>query len=166
MSYKFNYVETNLSNILQLILGNQNILRYIYYLDSNPLDPSKPNIDVNKVNPVNSTIYLLPHDPTVISQDAVKLFINPHVGNLKNTPNQGQAIETYLIDIVVPNAMWLLSGQAKIRPFRIANEISLMIDGQPIAGTRKTYIDKYQVISLDDRISALILWVTIYTPNF
>jgi hypothetical protein len=43
-SLKLSKIEENLTKMLGLILGNQNLLRYVKYLDDDPLNKSKADV--------------------------------------------------------------------------------------------------------------------------
>jgi len=154
VSQKFKYIEENLTNILYTMVTNQNLLRYISYLDDDPLDPSKPDITSNLIG---TQIMLIPFDLNVLTKQEINLFINPVQGDLSVKRPIGT--HTFIIDIVVPNKFWLLKG--KIRAFRIADEIASNIDGLNIAGIGWVEINRYKIYSLNNAFSSLSLFVDV-----
>ena len=62
-SFKFKHIENNLIKLLTLILGSQNILKYIYYINSD--DPlSQPDVEQDLIE--NGNIILTPFNPSFI----------------------------------------------------------------------------------------------------
>lgn len=160
-SLKFKQIESNLSNILTTIVVNQNLLRYVIYLSEsigdNPLDTNKTDIILDDSIMSNSFL-LTPTDPSIMTNEVVKIFINPLSGNLKPRP---LGKDVYVIDIVVPLRYWTLKGLGLLRPFRIAHEISTKIDGLNIAGFGQVEITDYKVSRINDKFSCLTLFVEV-----
>jgi len=117
-------------NILTLITGNQNISRYVLRLDNNPLDPAKPDITDDLIGLGNIIPALF--DGNVKDYIDIKIFIYPQRGSLKEKP-LGDVF--FNIDIIIPDEYITLSGLGQFRTFRIADEITKMLDGKSeIAG--------------------------------
>lgn len=127
-SLKFKFIEQNLMKILMLVVTNQKILRYIKYLNDNPLDESLPDIEDTLIN---SHIILSPFDKEVVTVSEVKLFFYPTRSDLKSKP-LGKHI--YMFDIICPINYYIIPNMGQFRTIRIADEIAKMIDGQTIAG--------------------------------
>ena len=129
-SLKFKNIEKDLITIITLIQSNQNICRYILYLDNDPLDTSKSDITDNLINSENIIPSIF--DSTVTEFSEVKIYVYPKQGSLREKP-LGDIY--FNVDIIVPDDYWILAGLGQFRAFRIADEISMMIDGQSeIAG--------------------------------
>jgi len=127
-SPKFKFIEKSLIDILLLIVSNQNILRYIKYLNNDPLDPSLPNIQDNLIN---TNIILAPFDKNIVEVSEVKLFFYPLRSDLKS---KALGKHIYMLDIICPIEYFLLDGRGEIRVIRIADEITQMIDQKHITG--------------------------------
>lgn len=127
-SLKFKFIEQNLMNILMLVVTNQNILRYIKYLNDDPLDDYLPDVEGTLIN---EHIILSPFDKEVASVSEVKLFFYPFKSHLKSKP-LGKHV--YMFDIICPIRYFILQGRGEFRTIRIADEIARMIDGQTITG--------------------------------
>ena len=129
-SLKFKNIEKYLINILLLIVGNQNIARYVMRLDNDPLDSTKPDVfdDLIELKNVIPTMF----DNTITEYSEVKIFLYPARGSLQGKPLG----DVYMnVDILVPDICNLLEGKGQFRTFRIADEITQMVDGQSeIAG--------------------------------
>jgi len=101
--------------LLSLLLGSQNISKYIYHLVDDPLSES----DVTEDLMVNGNIILTLFDETVLTNSQVKVFLNPFNGSLKSMPLSDIV---FTLDIIVPNLYWKLNGMGQLRPYRISDE--------------------------------------------
>lgn len=133
-SLKFKFIEKSLLDILSLIVSNQNLLRYIKYLDNDPLNPSHPNIDDSLIN---TNIFISPFDESIADGLEVKVFFYPAKSNLRSNV---LGKHTFLFDIVCPIQYFLLPGMGMIRPIRIADELAQVIDQKLITGIGETTI--------------------------
>ena len=153
-SFKFKHIENNLLKLLALILNNQNILKYIYYLDDDPLN--QPNVSVNLLETNNIILTLF--DENILSEQKIKVFLNPLQGNFDNMPLSDLV---YILDIVVPNSKWILHGLGQLRAYRISDEFSQMVDGQMVAGIGETEIIKFKTFKVNDNYSGLSLLISV-----
>lgn len=136
-SCKFKHIENNYSTLLGLILENQNVLKYLYYLNNDPL--SQPDVEVNLIETGN--IVLTMFDGEITTEEKIKMFFYPATGNLNSYPISNIVFE---VDLVMPISKWLLYGQGLIRPFRIMDEISQVIDQQKVAGISEAKITNFR----------------------
>jgi hypothetical protein len=138
-SLKFKFIGQNTFKLLQPIVKNQNILRYIKYLDKDdPLDKKLPDIDMRTDLITDGTIILTPFDKNVLAKEKIKIFFNPidvDFGDGKNILNTTY----YTIDIIMPTSKWKLSN-GEFRAYMIAHEIAKEIDNKNIAGIGKVNI--------------------------
>lgn len=154
-SQKFKHIENNLINIAYLIAENKNIKRLVKYLDNNPLDLSKPDVEDDLIY---TNIFLTPFSDDLTTKGKVFVFINPLKGNFKPQPI-GE--ELYVIDIIVPLENWVIRGEGQLRAFRIAHEISKMIDAQEVAGLGEVEISEFKVYKLNEHFAGLSLFVEV-----
>jgi hypothetical protein len=154
-SLKFKHIENNLLKLLALILNNQNILKYIYYVDSD--DPlSQPEVTVNLLETNNIILTLF--DEEILQENQVKVFLNPYQGNLKIQPLSDL---TFVLDIIIPNSKWLLHGLGQLRPYRIADEFAQMVDGKMVAGIGDVEITKFTAYKVGTQYSGLSLQIKV-----
>lgn len=152
-SYKFRNIEEYLLTIYELIINNQNLLKYMYYLDNDPL--SHANISQSVINNnIKDHILLTLFDINILTDEKVQLFLNPYKGNLRDRPSSDLL---YRLDIVVPTDKWRLKGLGQLRAYRIADEFSQMVDGQAIAGVGNVVIFDFDAFKLSDKFSCLSL---------
>ena len=153
-SFKFKHIENNLLKLLALILTNQNMLKYIYYLDDDPL--GQPNVSVNLLDTNNIILTLF--DEKILTEQQIKVFLNPLQGNLEYLPLSDL---TYTLDIVIPNNKWILHGLGQLRAYRISDEFAQMVDGQMVAGIGETEITRFKTYKVGDSYSGLSLWIRV-----
>ena len=165
-SLKFKFIGQNTFKLLQPIVNNQNILRYIKYLDKdNPLDSALLDIDTRKVDLIaDGTIVLTPFDKNVLRDEAVKIFFTPidiDFGNGKDVLNTTY----YMIDIMMPTSKWRLSN-GEFCAYMIAYEIAQTIDNKNIAGLGKVNIvDRAIQGKVTDTFSGLNFKIAVDSAN-
>lgn len=151
-SIKFSNIESSVVDIFTLILQSQNIRRYLKYMDNDPLSVSNDDITETLVD---ENIFLKPYSDILISTDAAEcyLFAGNLFGTVDSYPSSGITLKFV---VCCPNEYWVLSGKGQIRPFRIADEISKLIDSEHITGIGRTEITSFSVTPLNDnKYSAL-----------
>ena len=152
-SLKFENIESNLVKLYELLISNQNISKFTYYLVDDPLSISA---DV-PVNLKDEGYYLLTvFDNSIPETEKVRIFLNPYSGNLRKI-GTGEII--YQMDIVVPNTKWVLNGMGQLRPFRISNEFNKMVDGKPVSGIGSVNVEGFRTFKVDDNYSGLSLFI-------
>lgn len=140
---------------MSIIMQNQNILKYIYYLESsNPL--TEPDIQENLIE--SGIIVPAPFDSDILNENESRVFINPFEGNLRGI---SLSSISFLIEICIPIKHWTVPGQGKIRVFRIADEFSRKADQQRIAGVTETEVERFRIFKVADRYAGLTLWVNV-----
>lgn len=158
VSLKFQHIENNLVKLFTLIYENKNISKYVYYLVDDPL--SMPDVTVDLLE--NGNYLLTVFDDKVLEEEKVRIFLNPYSGDLRNIPI-GEI--TYIMDIVVPNAKWILRGLGQIRAFRIADEFSKMVDGQYVAGLGQVNITNFRLFKVNNSYSGISLFIKVNTST-
>ena len=136
-SFKFKNIETNLVKLFSLIYNNQNINKYIYYLNDDPL--SSPAVPIDLLEEGNFILGFF--DGIVSETEKIRLFINPVSGILNKYP---LSEITYLVEIVLPNRLSILRGRGEIRSMRVFDEISQMIDQQKGIGITEAEITRFR----------------------
>jgi len=140
-SLKFEHIENNLVKLYTLLSNNNNIAKYICYLVDDPLSMPDVSIDLK----VNGNYILTLLNDKVLTEEKVRIFLNPIIGDLKYKP-LGDII--FEIDIVVPNRCWILNGLGKLRAYRIMDEFAKMVDGQVVAGLGEVNITNFKAFSI------------------
>jgi hypothetical protein len=157
-SLKLEHVETNLVKLYDLLAGSTNIAKLAYHLTNNPLAEDNVTVDMLDAGYYN----LAPFDGTIPDTDMVRIFINPVSGSFKSF-NTGNLI--YQMDIICPNAKWILSDVGKLRTFSIANEFNKIIDQKPIAGLGSVWVEGFRCYKVDKNYCGLSIFINIGTST-
>ena len=136
-----------------MLLGSQNISKYIYHLVDDPLSES----DVTEDLMGNGNIILTLFDETVLTNSQVKVFLNPFNGSLKSMPLSDIV---FTLDIIVPNLYWKLNGMGQIRPYRIADEFAQLVDGKKI-GIGEANVTNFKAYKVNATYSGLTLFIEV-----
>lgn len=155
-SLKFKHIEDNLIKLSKLLVENQNIKRYIYYLDNDPLNPSKPDITEDLVESKHILCTLF--DKTVLTEPKVRIFLNPLQGVLNNP---SLSVIVFTLEIVIPSPNWDIEGIGKLRAFRIADEFAQDIDGQKVAGIGEVNITDFKTYKINESYFGMVLYIEI-----
>ncbi|MCK9576062.1 MAG: hypothetical protein M0R51_09060 [Clostridia bacterium] len=134
---KFANIENNLVKLFSLIYSNENINKYIYYLNNDPIN--SPTVPVDLLEEGNFILGFF--DGSISETEKIRLFLNPLSGILNRYP---LSEITYLIEIVLPSRFAILHDRGEIRPMRIFDEISQMIDQQKGIGITEAEITRFR----------------------
>ncbi len=138
-STKFKFVSTTMNQMMNQILRNRAVRRYITYLGKkHPLDDTVPDVSPVKVSEEN--VYFKIYTEEVLSDTKVTLFLNPIEQDFKHTT---LGLEFYQLDIVVPESAWEIKNgmNREIRAYSILHEIAREIDQQKISGIGEVTIE-------------------------
>ncbi len=122
----------HLQEIVSRLAANQDLIRYLYYTDKDPLNVTKTDLTIKDV--YDSHIKIIPivnipeEDHSILSLVVAK----------GNTMSQNtEFIDLYFtIEIFVPVTQWILKSE-NLRPFLIIGEISKSLNGKIISGLGK-----------------------------
>lgn len=152
-SLKFKHIEDNLIKLFTLLYSNQNIAKYVYYLVDDPLSMPVVPVDLKE----NGNYILTIMDTAALTDEKIRIFLNPVSGGLKKFPADEISYE---IDIVCPSSKWVLNDAGNLRPYRIMDEFSQMVDGQMVAGIGTVNITDFKASGISGTsymcLSALI----------
>ena len=153
-SCKFKHIENNLIKLLEVLLSNENLKKYIYHLSDDPLNQPTVEADLLETNNIILNLF----DSEILDEQRVTLFINPYEGDLRSQPLSDL---TFTIDIVVPYSKWLLNGLGQIRVFRIADEIAKDIDQKNVMGIGEYEITRFRTYKVNNNYSGMTLWIKV-----
>ena len=154
-SLKFKHISQNTVKLMYALLGNQDLLKYIYFLgDYDPLTKSSSELDIADIR--NKSFILTKFDPKILLATKVMLFVNPYKGKF---PKDAVTDDVYAIDIIVPNDFWVVKNTSELRAYEIAHQIALTIDRKGIAGIGNCNIFDYNSYKVDDTFSGVTLFV-------
>ena len=132
-SQKFKYISDNTSKLVNEMLSNENLIKYIYYLDNekHPLDPSNPPVSSSRVIDKNFKFVLF--DDNIVTDTQILVFFNPVMNDYRGVT---LSVDTFTMDIAIPNKYWIIynNGNIQLRAYEIAYEVAKAIDGKNITG--------------------------------
>lgn len=168
---RFDYLSKNIIVLIDEILKNDKLIKYIKYNEKKPL--SKDNLtDQEKINIVNDLILPTPFMMSVPEKQRTELRLFYGNGRSKNIAHLDSII---VFQIICHNDLWLIaeednfneedSVEYAIRPLKIMNEIVRTFNGKSIKTIGKIRFDnqdfRYRYIS--DTFGMYELFADIWT---
>ena len=158
ISSKFKFISENTIKIVNEMLSNQNLVKYIHYLDrEHPLNSDRPDVSAREVRDKNFVFTHFNEDILVETQ--ILVFVNPNRGRFPS--NRVVAGDIYRMDIIIPNRYWMIGDTLELRAFSIAHEIALEIDNKNIAGVGSVIITDWDSYKVNDKYSGLTLLIEV-----
>lgn len=153
-------VGVNLQKIVKRLLNNQNLLKLLYDISSDPLahadfsDVEKSNIFFNKL------IRVVPRvSPNEMEDGRSVICIQVDKGN-EVVDNSEYLNLSFSITVLCPFDKWVINDE-NLRPFSIIGEIQKSLDGKSINGLGNINYDGFQTVMLTDEISGHLMSFTI-----
>jgi hypothetical protein len=139
-----------LQKIVTRLQSNQNLLKYLYYTDKDPLanqDLSKKQIQEEIFNKLIKIV------PRVGPKETAKSLISIRVvnGHQNDANNQIEDLSV-AIEVFVPMTQWIIKDE-NLRPFCIMGEIQNSLNGKNIDGLGRVHGGDFAVNFFTDEIS-------------
>jgi hypothetical protein len=118
---KLDLLDENLLVIIDTVLLNQNLCKYIYYDVDDPL--AEDDIPDTQEALMLKRVLPFPYDPGITIDDQTQLRIYYPDGNINETAVE--SIDVHFDIVVAKETLWLINmaGKKQIRPYRIMKEI-------------------------------------------
>jgi len=152
------HLDTIQNKMAAYICQIQNVLRYIYYLDNEPLDINKEDV---KEKTIEEQIHTIPFNPDLLTENKVQLFIHIYDGSLEKVP---LAQYNFNIDIIVPTKYWKMNNNTKTRGIQIAYEVLKEIE-QKNFGLGKNKGKRFRIATIDNKFIIFHLAVFVDSSN-
>lgn len=127
-------IGENLQKIISRLMDNQNLLKYLYYSDKDPL--SNPDLTDEQIK---KEVFekIIKVTPRIGSKETAQslILVRCSQGSRLGANSEFKLIN-FIIEIYVPDTQWLIKGQ-NLRPFAIMGEIQKSLDGKLINGLGK-----------------------------
>lgn len=127
-------IGENLQKIISRLMDNQNLLKYLYYSDKDPL--SHPDLTDEQIK---KEVFekIIKVTPRIGSKETAQslVLVRCSQGSRLGTNSEFKLIN-FIVEIYVPDTQWLIKGQ-NLRPFAIMGEIQKSLDGKLINGLGK-----------------------------
>lgn len=143
-------IGNNLQLIVKRLFANQNLLKYLYYTDKDPLN----NPDLSEEQ-IQKEIFekLIKIVPRVGAKETAQSIITIRVVNgLNNGENEEFRNVTIAIEVFVPMTQWLMKGD-NLRPFAIMGEVQKSLNNKTINGLGKMQGGSFELNFLTEEIS-------------
>lgn len=141
---KLNQLSPILVKVIGELIKNQNICKYLYYNEDNPLeqsDLSLPMHDLVVVGNKNRKIFPYPFNPNVSTDNCSQIRLFYDKGEFKGRTLEFNGL---FIDIIVAKDLWLIRDVDSIciRPYEILSEIVSMFHDKDFGiGTKINFQD-------------------------
>ena len=143
-------IGENLIKIVTRLQTNQNLLKYLYYTDKDPLN----NLDLTEQQ-IKEEVFekLIKITPRVGPKDTAKSIVSIRVVRAdKDSTNNEFRNVLIQIEIFVPLTQWIIKG-TQLRPFAILGEIQKSLDNKTVNGLGKMKGGDFTLNFLTDEIS-------------
>lgn len=154
-------IGENLQRIMRRLMANQNLLKYLYYTDKDPLN--NPDLTSEQIeNEIfEKLIKITPRiGPKEGSESVIAIRVGKGSKNPENDEFKGLVI---FIEVFVPLTQWLIKG-TNLRPFAIMGEIEESLRGKKVNGLGKLSGGEFSLNFVTDEISDYIqtFYITSY----
>lgn len=145
----------NLMKIIKRLLANQNLLRYLYYTDKDPLNPEKADVSAKEVyqDGMNGLIRIVPIIRDVTSATS---FLTLHVLKGDVVSENNEYLDIYFsIETFTPPEQWAIKGE-NLRPYSIMSEIQKSLEDKMINGLGRIQGSGFSVNFFTEEMTAFV----------
>lgn len=150
-------VEKDMELLINKILANKRLQKYLYYTDKDPL--SKPNLTAEQAQELFKTNIKIV--PKIYVDRSVLQYVIIQFDNFTQSVNPEFRDNTIEFDIICHFDQWQLTD-FKLRPYRIAAELDEMLNKQRLTGIGKLEFVGASEILLTDEYAGLCLMYRTY----
>lgn len=143
-------VGDNLQRIVKRLMANDNLVKYLYYTDKDPL-AHKPLTEEQKRSKIfEKLIKIVPRvGPKETATSIITIRV---ISGVKNEDNDEFRDISIGIEVFVPLTQWIMKGE-NLRPFAILGEIENSLEGKTINGLGKMSGGDFELNFLTEEIS-------------
>lgn len=140
----------NLQQIVKRLMSNENLVKLLYYTDSDPLANAPLTEDEKKEKIFEKIIKVVPR---VGPKEDAKSLIVVRVANGKPNYTNPEFLDIEIcIEVFTPLTQWIIKD-SNLRPFAIMGEISSSLKGKTINGLGKIDGGGFELNFLSEEIS-------------
>ena len=143
-------IGENAQKIMRRLLANQNLLKYLYYTDKDPLN--NPDLTEEQIqNEVfEKLVKIVPRvGPKETAHSLIAIRFTRGRKNMANNEFKDVSIN---IEVFVPLTQWIIKD-VQLRPFAILGEIQKSLDGKTINGLGRLQGGDFDLNFLTEEIS-------------
>lgn len=127
---RFAVMGENLYKIINKITTNQRICRLLKYQNSNPFDPTLPDID--GLSLLNENFIIVPKYPEIdnIERSYITIIFDKYIINPQNPDFK---YSTVRFEVVCPYSEWIVD-EGNLRPYLLMQEIDSLFNQAKLSG--------------------------------
>lgn len=143
-------IGENLQKIVRALMGNQNLLKYLYYTDKDPLFHEDLTDEQKRKEIFEKLIKIVPRvGPKEDAKSLISIRVSRGATNVENSEFRDLLLS---IEVFTPLTQWLLKSD-NLRPFLIMGEIQKTLAGKKVNGLGKLEGGDFSLNYLTDEIS-------------
>lgn len=153
VTFNLDILSPNLVLLLDQIIQNNNLVKYLYYNVENPL--AQPNLADNSVILFNK-LWPQPFDEQIATEDFSNLRV--YFANIKFENNAIVSDSIVTFDIIVAKSLWLINtGTPVIRPYEIAKEVVATFRNNSVGTVGRLMFLNFQHMGVNQKFDAIRL---------
>lgn len=157
---KLELLSPNLVMILNQIISQKEIAKYLNYSQKNPL--SQPDIAMPATNLMFKSVFPFPFDNAVATTDCSQ--IRAYYPNGTFQSREIIADTRIVFDIIVAKSLWLVNdGTALIRPYEIMKHLIALFSDKSIGTVGRINFHRFVHLTVNDKFDALRIEATMMT---
>lgn len=143
-------IGENLQKIVRALMGNQSLLKYLYYTDKDPLSHEDLTNEQKQKEIFEKLIKIVPRvGPKEDAKSLISIRVSRGATNAENSEFRDLLLS---IEVFTPLTQWLLKSD-NLRPFLIMGEIQKTLAGKKVNGLGKLEGGDFSLNYLTDEIS-------------
>ena len=143
-------IGENLQKIVRALMGNQNLLKYLYYTDKDPLSHEDLTDEQKRKEIFEKLIKIVPRvGPKEDAKSLISIRVSRGVTNAENSEFRDLLLS---IEVFTPLTQWLLKSD-NLRPFLIMGEIQKTLAGKKVNGLGKLNGGNFSLNYMTEEIS-------------
>ena len=143
-------VGENLQKIIRALMGNQNLLKYLYYTDKDPLSHEDLTDEQKRKEIFEKLVKIVPRvGPKEDDKSIISIRVSRGATNAENSEFRDLLLS---IEVFTPLTQWLLKSD-NLRPFLIMGEIQKTLAGKKVNGLGKLSGGDFSLNYMTEEIS-------------
>jgi hypothetical protein len=157
---KLELLSQNIVLIMNQLIGNKEIVKYLYYNVNNPL--TQADISLPAKSLMFKNVFPYPFDKNATITDCSQIRAYYPIGYLKN--NEIINDTNVVFDIIVAKSLWLVNdGESKIRPYELLRHTISTFSGKSIGTLGQLHFSRFMHLTVNDKFDAIRLEATMTT---
>lgn len=149
---KLELLSRNLTLMLQQLLQNKEVVKYLAYNVKNPL--SQPDVPLPATSLMFKNLHPYPFDSFATTEDCSQIRVYLPSGTFGT--KEIVADTTIFIDIIVAKSLWLVNdGQALIRPYELMKLIVSMFSETSVGTLGQIKFNKFVHLAINERFNGI-----------